>query len=331
MRRAVVLFCLWGAMSQTIVDQSQLPTFPYPGICAFPGKSIAYNDFTSSLQGNLTFDNKTGWSVTTYELCDPSTNVQKCNHKYQIEAVRILNEGPQCQTCPYHVDTWWNANSPVSGTGQFNSMFGPCFDGQPSIQTVCLQHPALFPQSFVGVYHFALQMPFSSNVAANSLYMPDSLAAMTIHQFLAQGASAWPYDGTTPIAPTDYGLGKRAVITSLSSIQFIDQTTHAIDQQLTDAFLSPYQTENGVEQWIKWAQFWCSPSCHKDSRSLCFDSPRTLPLTALPQVHAGAGQPVRPVQGRGRLVLPELLFAANGPRRKPTHQVHALPSVFGVV
>ena len=30
--------------------------------------------------------------------------------------------------------------------------------------------------------------------------------------------------------------------------------------------MQPYQNANGVEQWIKWAQFFCEPACHKDSR-----------------------------------------------------------------
>ena len=203
----LLLLCLGRSQAQIITDESQLPIFtPYSrSFCTFTGSYTTYNAYASSIETNLTFDNSTGWSVTTYELCDPSTNVQKCNHQYQIEGVRILADGPECQTCPYHVDTWWKSHSPVSATGvlfgyhiivkidpdktytgEFNPMFGPCFDGQPSLQSVCMQHPALFPPLFVGTYHFAMQMPFPPQVANNSYFLPDSLAVMTIHEYLGQ-------------------------------------------------------------------------------------------------------------------------------------------------
>ena len=83
----------------------------------------------------------------------------------------------------------------------------------------------------------------------------------------SQGASSYPYDNNgNKLNPTDYGLGKGAVLTWLNSVQFINQNTQQVDQALTNAFLNPYETENNVEQWIKWAQFFCSPACHKDSK-----------------------------------------------------------------
>jgi hypothetical protein len=274
MRRGVLLLLLAGVRGQGLItDQSQLPTFPYPGICAISNApSTPYNAFVGmSVAHNVSFDASSGWSLTTYELCDPATNVQKCSqNQYHLEAVRITNDGPdapQCQTCPYHVDRWWRANSPISGTGEFNPMFGPCFDGQPSLQTACLQHPALFPVAFVGRYHYALQRPFPAAVSGNSLYQASYLDAITIHQFLSSGSSSSdPYLNGNALPPTDYGLGRGAVTTSLNSIQFLNVTSGKVDQATTNAFLRPFQTVNGVEQWIKWAQFWCNPSCHKDAR-----------------------------------------------------------------
>ena len=288
MVRALVwtLVSVGVAVRGLITDELQLPAFPYPGICTMsntPG--IPYNDFVGIINmNNVSFNAGSGWSLTTYELCDPAANVAKCaQNQYRLEAVRITNDGPlapQCLTCPYHVDRWWLTTSPISGTGEFNPMFGPCFDGQPSLQTVCVQHPALFPSAFVGTYHYALQRPFPVAVSSNSNYEASYLDEVTIHQFLSTGStSSNAYSdllNQNAISPTNYGLGKGAITTSLNSIQFTNTTSHTIDQKTTDAFLKPFQTVNGVEQWIKWAQFWCNPSCHKDARYTQVHTRRTF-------------------------------------------------------
>ena len=85
-----------GAHSQHVVTSlSDLPYFPSAsGFCAATSTSpsVRYNHFVSSIQNNLAFDPATGWSMTTYELCNPdSSNGYFCGSTYQIEAVRTVS------------------------------------------------------------------------------------------------------------------------------------------------------------------------------------------------------------------------------------------------
>lgn len=54
----------------------------------------------------------------------------------------------------------------------------------------------------------------------------------------------------------------------LDTIKFVNKTTGKEDTSYAQAFKDPYTTKNGVEQWIKWAQFFCQPVCHRDSRNV---------------------------------------------------------------
>jgi len=259
--RALMLVRLTNAV---ITDPSLLPTFP-PTFCSFSQQSQAtlYNAFVTGMTSNLTFDANTGWSVVTYELCNPAADVQRCNNSYQMEAKRILGPMSSCQTCPYHLDAYWTKNNPYTTTGQFNNLFGPCFNGLPSLQTVCMQHPALAPVDFTGQYHYPMQLPLADSVWTKSIYGSPPPVPMPMHLFLSDGPSSTT-DSTQD--PSLYGLGKRAVLASLSSVQLVNRTTGQPDERLTNAFLAPFRTVNNVEQWLKWAQFFCLPACHRDSR-----------------------------------------------------------------
>lgn len=250
--------------------QNQLPLFQ-PEACDYSGISIPYNAYTDPLDiENIHFDvNSGGWNLTTFEQCDPETNVQICNFAYQMEARRDYMSGlsRKCQTCPYH----WEMNIPPPASSfkdKFNNLFGPCFNGWPSIQTVCSQHPALAPKGFVGIYHFPVQNPFTNDIWNQSMYKPPDIP-LPMHTYFTNGASSEAYEGlgnTIAKNPSNYGLGKAAVQAWLNTVQLINRTTGQINQALTNDFLRPYSTIKGVEQWLKWAQFFCFPGCHRDSR-----------------------------------------------------------------
>ena len=248
---------------------SALQTFPVfnSNLCvpSSTTQAIPYNEYVASIDSNLTFDPVQGtWSVTTYELCNPSVSTLPCKSVYQLEAVR-RNMDSTCGTCPYDQDPYYVANDPYSTTGQFLNMFGPCFDATPPLQTVCVQHPALNPQTFMGTYHYPMQMPLTDAIWLNSIYQGQpSTTPVPVHTFLGTD-SPWITQDVTAKNPSQYGLGKASVEASRDGVRLINKTTNQQNDQLTAAFLQPYRQVNGVEQWIKWAQFFCYPGCHKDS------------------------------------------------------------------
>ena len=260
--------CILEVLSQGIVtDISQLPIL-VDSKCAYTPASVGtqYNEFTSSIIKDLQFSSTNGWSVEIYELCDPNTNVQPCiSYNYHTEGVR--NYGTHsCSFCPYHLDPFWNVHSPVTYSGTFLPMFGPCFDGQPPIQSVCIQHPALYPSNFTGVYHYPMQKPLGLDIWSNSIYGSAS-TTQPLHLFLSSTLTSWPKDSfNATVNPSQYGLGKTAVNQWLNAVYFTDKATGLKNQTLTNEFQQPYVTVAGVEQWIKWAQLFCSPACHKDAR-----------------------------------------------------------------
>jgi len=272
----VILHVFIILLSSTIIvsavptAQNQLPLFQ-TGTCDYSGSSIRYNAYTNPLDiQNINFDG--GWNITTFEQCDPANDVKNCLVDYQMEARRDYMDGliRRCQTCPYHWDKFWMGDTPPSSSdkNRFNNLYGPCFNGWPSIQTVCSQHPALAPKGFVGVYHFPIQMPFTQKIWNQSMYYPPDIP-LPMHTYFTNGASSEAYESTANTVakdPSKYGLGKAAVQAWLKTVQLINKTTGKINEPLTADFLRPYSTINGVEQWLKWAQFFCFPGCHRDSR-----------------------------------------------------------------
>lgn len=270
------LLFLLGFFSQCVqaivpTDMSQLPAFQ-PDYCLYTSsaQSIHYNAYTTALDMNqVRFDPAVGWNITTFELCNPENNVQDCKGTYHLEGRRAIDS--QCLTCPYHLDPYWsvsNGSNLYSVYHEYENMFGPCFDKFYSARITCTQHPAMSPQGFVGVYHFPLQMPFTQAIWNQSAWDPRGVPR-PIHTFLMDGASSDPWinwDQRQPKNPTSYGLGKQAVTDWLNTVQLINKTTGLKNEVLTNRFLRPFTTLNGVEQWLKWAQFFCYPGCHRDAR-----------------------------------------------------------------
>ena len=264
------LIDLFGSIAQVdavITDQAQLPIFQ-SGQCYYSQVSLGmqYNAYTTAININsVTFAPNVGWNITTLEICNPDVDVQKCASRYHMEALR--QSAATCQTCPYHFDTYWKQFDPYNRPHQLDALFGPCFDGLPSVQTVCTQHPALAPRGFTGIYHYPKQMPLADEVWAQSQLSPTWPTPM--HLYFSDAPSSEAFDpGPPPYArdPSYYGLGKKAVQGWLSTVTFKNKTTQAVNTLLTDAFKRPYTTINGVEQWLKWAQFFCTPACHRDGR-----------------------------------------------------------------
>jgi hypothetical protein len=228
-----------------------------------------YNEFTMPIDTrNVQFDPvRSEWDVTTFERCNPevSQTAQLCAaNTYRMEARRFYDEDNRCQTCPYHLDPYWTL--PNVWSPRFDNLLGPCFDNAPSLQTTCTQHPALAPKGFFGVYHFPMQMPLTQTVWDQSPYTAPEVP-LPMHLFLMSDVSSDPYTPQRqPKDPSMYGLGKKAVHGWLSTLQFRNRTTNQVNEALTTAFLRPYSTINGVEQWLKYAQFFCYPTCHRDAR-----------------------------------------------------------------
>ena len=224
--RLLLLLTIQAASALMVTDPSQLPSFPYSS-CASPpsAQSHPYNVFVSSIKSNLTFEQSTGWSFIAYEQCDPQNqDTHPCSSNYKMEAVRTY--ASTCTTCPYHVDGYWVANPPATTTGQFNNLFGPCFDGAHSMQTVCLQHPALAPTGFTGTYHYPMQMPFTDAMWLNSTFAAPLGESKPMHFYLSSGTSSSPVNSRgEALPPSTYGLGKQAVQTWLGSVQLINRSS----------------------------------------------------------------------------------------------------------
>lgn len=275
---AAAVFALWVACMQKSAhallptSQSQLPFFQKSFCDYSPATSTRYNVFTDPLNmAQVNFDAVKGWNLTTVEHCDPesSVGVQGCAWQYSLEARRGYKLGAQdfCQTCPYHWDLKWKDMDPYTGLTQLANLFGPCFNKEASMQTICSQHPALAPMGFVGIYHYPMQMPFTQAVWNQSMLQVDIPQPM--HMYFMGQASSDPYqsaNGTNPKNPSQFGLGKEAVQMWMETVRLINKTTGLENKALTNTFMQPYKTINGVEQWLKWAQFFCVPACHRDSR-----------------------------------------------------------------
>lgn len=248
--------------------------------CQGGSTATLYNHFQSARLTNVSFDPVLGWKMWTKEICDPVSKPIECrDSSYNFEAVRFFaagslrsTTGSMCTFCPYHLDPIFdfeNKQNTNAGWSEPHPMYGPCLNGESSKRMVCLQHHALMPPKFVGKYHYPKQKALSADIIGAF----DELlgGAFPIHQFLTESATASPYtfspnheriDGE----PSAYGLGKKAVTYWLEKLEF-KFTNGTRDAVTTAALRRPYSNVNNVEQWMKYAQFFCTPGCHKYDKS----------------------------------------------------------------
>ncbi len=192
--------------------------------------------------------------------------------RYTTEAVRYnLNTGSasdlKCGFCPY--SAWpeepWVEYRGVAGMRMSPTpMYGPCIDGDGSIDNrmTCVQHTALFPPAFCGEYFYPdqTQDPLQS--------FPNFYHAMVEGPTSGTDIRNADAYGNILEDPSDYALGKGSVLSALSAFKFVHNRSGATNQTLTAIIQAPYLSlpgEGGAEQWMKWAQHFCRPACHRDS------------------------------------------------------------------
>ena len=245
------------------------------GFCDATGNVHYYTYFTDP-HPIITFNSDNTWTISTHESCDAVANAQSCE-KYILESVRRYGTPDlKCINCPYHLDTWWsptlNPNLNQVDNGVYTPMFGPCLNAAASLKMPCLQHHALYPQKFFGRYFFPTQKPFAE-AYWDEWFVPSFTEKWNtpMHPFLKNGLSSSPYNAQNQNKPpSEYGLGRSAVEDYLNSIRFIFSGNKSINVPFTEAFKRPYLPINSVEQWMKWAQYFCLPGCHKNSRYSLF-------------------------------------------------------------
>ena len=90
----IVIVMMKEGHSQVITSQNQLPVFYGSSVCSWAANAptIVYNQFVSSEETNVTFNTAAqSWSFSTFETCDPSSDVIKCQgNSYHIQAVRDI-------------------------------------------------------------------------------------------------------------------------------------------------------------------------------------------------------------------------------------------------
>ena len=79
-------------------------------------------------------------------------------------------------------------------------MYGPCFDGKPSLPMECIQHPALFPPEMLGPYYY----PPQRVEAAPPGCATGPFLSQAEHMYL--GVDLTPYSVTN--SPSMYGIGR---------------------------------------------------------------------------------------------------------------------------
>ena len=149
-------------------------------------------------------------------------------------------------------------------------MYGPCLDKAPSLKMTCLQHYAFYPHKVFGKFFFPKQRPLTPTLWSE--YFADEGRYLPKHLFLSHGVSSSPYNGQDELRPPSaYGLGKLAVESNLEGIEFRYISNQSVNEVLTQQFKKPFQNDNGVEQWMKWAQYFCYSGCHRRSRYSVID------------------------------------------------------------
>lgn len=254
--------------------------------CVFGGsREKTYNYFVSAFLTNVSFDPAKGWSLWVRENCNPNTNPSDCQgSRYNLESVRYFaansikpDTESMCTYCPYHLDPITASEDTLStqaGWSEPHPMYGPCLNGLAPKRMVCLQHHAIKPPKFVGKYHYPKQKALSAEVLGA---FADELGAFPIHQFLDKSATASPYSYTKMNdqmirinnPSSDYGLGESAVNGWLNKLEF-RFTNGTVDNVSTANLRRDFTRMNNVEQWMKYAQYYCQPACHKYDRASIF-------------------------------------------------------------
>lgn len=199
------------------------------------------------------FVNNTKWNITE--------TVPQSNPTYLYQASRWYASSNGCKYCPYHEDAYqdgyWSQLEPslfqegvLRTNDLYNNMYGPCLDGRASKPMRCVQHPAFQPVDALGEYYFPRQ-----NDNANSFY----------HMYLQSSTQGGI--NTKGMDPSSYGLGKARMQTYINNLE-VRNADGTLNNVLTDALRAPYSTTTpgGVENWMKWTQQFCTPSCHRDAR-----------------------------------------------------------------
>jgi hypothetical protein len=273
MREFCLFLILLCTQADPIIRFEQYTTLP-DNFCT-PTETInshAYN-YIDNFNPINSFDSN-GWTSLASERCNPSINPQQCS-TYNLESVRKFpSPYPPCTYCPYHLDPVWKlVINPLVDTSNENNpttpMFGPCLSNSKSLKMPCLQHYALYPQEFFGKYFYKSQSPFDDSIWQE--WFEDSRSFnLPMHQFMHDGSSSSIFNilengGSIQKNPTNYSLGKGAVEYHLNGIKFLFIANKSVNELLTAEFRKPYTKVNDVEQWMKWAQYFCFPGCHKDA------------------------------------------------------------------
>lgn len=183
--------------------------------------------------------------------------------EYYYEATRLNNI--DCTYCPYHYppevfDPEWYQS------GGFRliptPMYGPCLNGRPAKKMNCVQDQFLFPPEFVGEYYFPDQK------SDPSLFTTGTDDSFPMHRYLMGTSNAKDALGTVRKFPTDYGIGKGNILSKIRSISVVSSVSGIEDQNKTADIQGPYLNDpfTGDERWLLWAQYYCSPGCHRDSQ-----------------------------------------------------------------
>jgi len=176
---------------------------------------------------------------------------------YNYEGSR--RNGSKCLFCPYHqypdefAPEWF-----LLGNIRFlpTPMYGPCFNGQKSAKINCVQNLLFFPPEFAGEYFYPDQR---GNLAVSQGEL------FPIHIFLT-GTSNLLDDGS-PKLPTNYGLGKTRVLDNIATLTVKYVVSGDIDYNTTSKLQEPFLNDkDGNERWLFWAQYYCTPGCHKNSQ-----------------------------------------------------------------
>ena len=183
--------------------------------------------------------------------------------EYYYEATRLNNV--DCSYCPYHYapevfDPEWFQS------GGFRliptPMYGPCLNGRAARKINCVQDQFLFPPEFVGEYFFPDQK------SDPTLFTTGTEDSFPMHRYLMGTSNAQNPEGTSPKHPTSYGIGRGNILSKIRSISVVSLSSGVDDQNKTVDIQAPYLNDpfSGDERWLLWAQYYCSPGCHRDSQ-----------------------------------------------------------------
>ena len=194
----------------------------------------------------------------------PVKNVPIESAGYYYEGTRLNDT--DCCFCPYHqypevFDPEWLSSGGFRRIPQ--PMYGPCFNGAPSEKINCIQDQSFFPPEFCGEYFFPDQKDDPT------LFTTDLGESFPIHQYLMSTSNAVDsLIGTNPKLPTNYGIGRGNVLSKIQSISIKYTANNTEDVVRTAQFQALFLNDpiSGAERWLLWAQYFCSPACHRNSQ-----------------------------------------------------------------